>query len=837
MKMQSRRDGDYNFHVLMTLTADSKCDDVTSVGLLRVFGVKFAVERINADKNFLPNISIGYEMNDGCLSVPITMSRGIDIARKYRDSFCKNRDDTCYLTEQNKGQNVAVIGAYYSYASLPLASLLSLHNIPQISYGSSSPLLSKNKLYKSFYRTIPSDKNQIDVFIEILKHMNWTYVFVVGSDDDYGKLAVTGLKKEVSSNDICFAGEMYIPHDTAETRAIAKQIVRKIKKDEKAQVVLMFGYAQGMADHILTEAESNGLQRYWLTSEGWNPHILKVNAPPNQLLSVLTISLVKGTLPEFSTYLRDVVTRDHNCDIWMKTFIAQQFNCNTSIIKGEYFIGTKHNQTSENCSLRISTVTDYILRQNPNQINNLVDAVYALAHGLDAVVKEKCSDVTVTERCVPRIEVEELTKAMHKVSFESLQKKRIDFDKYGDIKAVSYSIENLKRVNGAFQYQPVGDWLKTRKQKLHLNPNEVTWPRWFNLHSRCSRTCQPGEYVVGKRGCCWECRACPENTASNVPNANSCIQCSHGYHTKNNINCEMTQITYLSYESNVGIVIVTISVVGVISTLLVCCGFCLQKKTDAIKKPGKLLQSIAFVIILATFLFAPFLVLQPSKTLCTAKEIYFAFLINAYCSLLYVQNKSVVNFFTKCTSDKMENKQIGQVTMFILLILIQVFFITAWKSTTELTVEHHKTRVDEILEQCPSNFPVLKIVIIVYPCIVLTMATIAAFPDRHQPHKYSEPKYINYTCVASCILTVAYLFSMKHVKGKFHAMALSFTLSGYGFVYLMCLLTPKLYWALTRQDGRIKDSVKSDNGVANEAYIAEEENNVKDEPIQHLTRL
>ena len=69
-KLSSRMDGDYILQSLMTITSDSKCEKVTIVGLLRVYGVKFAIEKINAERRILPNIKLGYEINDACLSVP-----------------------------------------------------------------------------------------------------------------------------------------------------------------------------------------------------------------------------------------------------------------------------------------------------------------------------------------------------------------------------------------------------------------------------------------------------------------------------------------------------------------------------------------------------------------------------------------------------------------------------------------------------------------------------------------------------------------------------------------------------------------------------------------------
>lgn len=64
---------------------------------------------------------------------------------------------------------LGVIGGQSSEVSLQLANLLRLFQVPQVSYMSTSPTLSDKRLYEYFFRTVPSDTNQVDAIVEILK--------------------------------------------------------------------------------------------------------------------------------------------------------------------------------------------------------------------------------------------------------------------------------------------------------------------------------------------------------------------------------------------------------------------------------------------------------------------------------------------------------------------------------------------------------------------------------------------------------------------------------------------------------------------------------------------
>ena len=56
----------------------------------------------------------------------------------------------------------------------------------QVSFFSTSTVLSNRDRYPYFLRTIPSDVNQAQAMVELVKLFNWTYVSVIYEESSYG---------------------------------------------------------------------------------------------------------------------------------------------------------------------------------------------------------------------------------------------------------------------------------------------------------------------------------------------------------------------------------------------------------------------------------------------------------------------------------------------------------------------------------------------------------------------------------------------------------------------------------------------------------------------------
>ncbi|TNM84933.1 hypothetical protein fugu_009111 [Takifugu bimaculatus] len=102
------------------------------------------------------------------------------VAQNKIDSL--NLDEFCNCTDHIPA-TIAVVGAAGSAVSTAVANLLSLFYIPQISYASSSRLLSNKNQYKSFMRTIPTDEHQATAMADVIEYFQWNWVIAVASDD------------------------------------------------------------------------------------------------------------------------------------------------------------------------------------------------------------------------------------------------------------------------------------------------------------------------------------------------------------------------------------------------------------------------------------------------------------------------------------------------------------------------------------------------------------------------------------------------------------------------------------------------------------------------------
>ena len=86
---------------------------------------------------------------------------------------------------------------FFNDAFLPLSGSAK-NRIPQISYGSTSAILSDKAKYKYFFRTCPSDVHQAAVLAALFRKYLFPEVGTVATNDIYGKQLAGMFEKEVT---------------------------------------------------------------------------------------------------------------------------------------------------------------------------------------------------------------------------------------------------------------------------------------------------------------------------------------------------------------------------------------------------------------------------------------------------------------------------------------------------------------------------------------------------------------------------------------------------------------------------------------------------------------
>lgn len=242
------KDGDFMIAALLPITRAN--GNLIETYAIASEVVKLTIDKINNDTSLLEGVKLGYEIFNDKLNLSLIMKRVLGIVSKYREnSICRENEEFCTADSNNgpfRDKRIgAVIGPVTSANSVPTASLLGLYNIPQIGFSASSSILSDKSRFKSFLRTIPSDKYQAEAMASFVKKFEWNYVFFIGSDDEYGRQGLASFKMAARKIKVCTSEDVNIPfqRETDAAKQI-KEMVEKMKKQPRIRVAVLFMFEQ-----------------------------------------------------------------------------------------------------------------------------------------------------------------------------------------------------------------------------------------------------------------------------------------------------------------------------------------------------------------------------------------------------------------------------------------------------------------------------------------------------------------------------------------------------------------------------------------------------------------
>uniref|UniRef100_A0AAV2LXF6 Receptor ligand binding region domain-containing protein n=1 Tax=Knipowitschia caucasica TaxID=637954 RepID=A0AAV2LXF6_KNICA len=265
--------------------------------------LRFTVEQIN-NNSLLPGVRLGYQIYDIC-SIPASMLATLDLLEpQYRALFPPQGrgGGGGRGIQEGSREPLAVIGPDSSSKSFTPAALLGSYLVPQISYEASNELLSNKNLYPSFFRTIPSDKNQVTAMIELLVRFNWTWIALLGSDNDYGLHGMQFLTQRAPLYGICIAFQGIIPSVSATSATKMRQLVDGILATKVNTIVAFSSKSifRGFVPYII---EKNVTNKVWIGTEDWSMAQLILSIPGVQTIgTVIGISVKQADLDGFEEF-------------------------------------------------------------------------------------------------------------------------------------------------------------------------------------------------------------------------------------------------------------------------------------------------------------------------------------------------------------------------------------------------------------------------------------------------------------------------------------------------------------------------------------------------------
>ncbi|MEE6505889.1 hypothetical protein FKM82_007359 [Ascaphus truei] len=770
----------------------------------RVQAMRFAVMEINRDLELLPNITLGLHIYDSCTVMQRAVAGTLQVLTGHGPPVPNYK---C----QRGVPLAAVIGHTLSTYSILMAHILGLYRYPQISFYSTSSVLSDRTQFPSFFRNVPSDAFQSLGLAQLVLHFGWTWVGLVAIDDDYGQQGIQVIRREILKAGACVAFTENIIINQPDRNA--PHIVRVIK-ESTAKAVIIFSTDFDLPFILDEMLRQNVTEKILLASDGWAiSTVILVDKYSGLLSGTIGFALPKGTIPGFKEFLNSIHPFMSTGGEWVKMLWEVAFSCkfpDKKNLTGSSVTSTKEctgAENLENLQNRYNDVSE--LRAT----YNVYSAVFVVAKALQDLTDcregegpfshGRCSDIW-------SLRPWQLLHYMKKVRLRLSSGRELFFNENGDPPAV-YDIVNWQlSPEGGIKPVKVGsyDTGAAIGQVFTINASAVHWAsggREVPL-SLCSSSCPPGFRKAALRGkpvCCFQCVLCPHGEISNQTDSVDCFKCPWDmWPNLQRETCLPKSREFLSYEEPLGVTLAATSVSSSLVPVVMVGLFIHFKTTPIVRANNYTLSCLLLWTLSLCFLCSLVFIGYPQPETCLLRQVAFGMVFAMCVSCILAKTIMVVIAFqaTKPGSNlrKWTSNRVSYLVV-IVCILIQSFLCIVWLSFSPPFPEHNtQTKPRVIIIECNEGSPIAFWCMLGYLGLLSSVSFIVAFLARQLPDSFNEAKFITFSMLAFLSVWVFFIPASLSTRGKYTVAMEVFAILSSSWALVVCMFVPKCFIILFR---------------------------------------
>ncbi|XP_065222319.1 metabotropic glutamate receptor 5-like isoform X2 [Planococcus citri] len=780
-------------------------------GIQRVEAALRTVEQINKSPDILPNITLGIEIRDTCWNPLIALHQSLKFVQKLfvTNDWVSCRSNSPKICEKDAPPILGVIGPASSEEAIQVQNLLQLFHIPQVGYSTTSSALSDKKKFQYFVRVVPSDNFQALVMVEILQKYNWTYVFAVNSEGEYGRSGITRFKTLALENDICIASEHTIYDKTRNVEL--DEVVRKFAYNGKSRVIVCF--CEGYDVRRLLEAtKRTNMQNnfVFIGSDSWAGRDDVIKGVEEAAQGNIMISLHSPHVSDFDNYYANISKRNDSIDPWLDEFRNYKFNCTM-------------NKTSKHfppCTGKELIGKDYV--QDP-KLSFVVKSIYALARALHGYRNDICGkNAPVCTELYP-INGTLFMEYLRNVTFD-YEKEIVKFDENGDPPA-RYDIMNFQDLgNDSYGYVKVGHWIN---DKMQLNMEQIQFPeKAKTVRSVCSEPCKPGFKKIlplngnDNKTCCWNCIPCK---SKEISDGEICIPCEIGYRPNaQKTECIEMPHDYVHFTDLMGIIGLAFSIIGIALTTMTMMVFYKYGNTPVVKSSTKELCYIMFFGMILAHSCSFVLIGEPTIPRCTIVRIvpgislcimYSALLVktNRISRILSMSKKRFPTLKPRLMSTMSQVYLCAfLVSLEFLICMVSIYLlpVDVEKNEWKVKKEHGNISYDKVVLGCSNSDLSQELMLqFFFNVVLLLFCILYAVKTRKLPDNFNEAKCIGFACYATAITWLAFI--AIYFGSQLQVLSQCISLSTSALIVLIFLFFPKLYIILCKPEKNIRANFKT----------------------------
>ncbi|XP_058641252.1 taste receptor type 1 member 1-like [Onychostoma macrolepis] len=732
--------------------------------------MRFAVEEINNSTTLLPNVSLGYEIFDHCSNT-----------RNFHSvlSFISKNGSIRPKEKLNNYQPkvIALTGPFGSTRTITVAPLFTMDLIPVVNYGAASYVLSDKLQYPSFVRTIPSNKDLVEMIIHIIQWFGWNWVAFLGSQDDYSSDGLKLFNKYISNTGICLAYQ--------EGLSLNANYSLALKKIDKLNinVIVVFALTQ-YANKIIKAAIANNIQdKVWIASPAWAMNKQLPREPGiRKIGTIIGVTERLLSLPGFNEFVYNKAkgTTDVNHNDRAESEVQRK--------------SKTYNQDCDYCSLMTA---EEIINENPTHSFAVYSAVYTIAHALHKVLQCDTNECPKNTIAKPYMLLEEIKK----LNFP-LSGRQVKYDDNYD-PTISYAVVLWRTDVNPPQFKVVGSYDKLPEINFTINNTRMPWHNNGSVpFSNCSVECKAGysRQPEGFHSCCFTCKKCPRNSYVNFSrDPYTCLPCAESeWSDEGSTTCKTRSVVYPQFTEIPSIIVMISAACLIILLFAVFCLFVYNYDTPVVKSAGGSMCFLMLISLMLSSISVFFFFGKPTSVFCLLRNGIFAFFFTVCSSCLTVRSFQIICVFKMATQfPKVHSlwvKHNGQWLFIAFSSFIHLISCVIWMTVNPVkpTADSWSFK-DQLMLICERGNNITFTIVVFISWFLGFLCLLFSYIGRDLPKNYNEAKSITFSLILYYLTWIAYFTVGLTLKSKYlitlNAVAQISSINGILFGYFI----PKSY--------------------------------------------